>query len=180
MMATFQSFGRLATVALLASLLAGCSSQPSPSSSAAHGATGGKAAAGAVKPSESADSAADGSAPVSVFNLGPKRGRDPFFAYAAPAASEQVVAVPEPQLPLISYLKLVGIRPGTSRPMALINRTPFSPGEEGPVSIVVSNHFSGVEVQKVNIRCLEVRRDSVLISIAGEQGVKELRMAQAK
>jgi hypothetical protein len=64
--------------------------------------------------------------------------------------------------------------------MALINRTVLAPGEQADVSIVVSNQFSKAEIQKVNVRCLEVRRDSVLISIAGEQGVKELRMAQAK
>jgi hypothetical protein len=83
-------------------------------------------------------------------------------------------------MPAISYLKLVGIRPGTIRPMALINKTPLAPGEEGDVSIVVSNQMSKAEVHKINVRCLEVRQDSVLIKIAGENGVKELRLAQQK
>ncbi|MFO1500681.1 MAG: hypothetical protein U1G07_20235 [Verrucomicrobiota bacterium] len=64
--------------------------------------------------------------------------------------------------------------------MALINRTPLAQGEEADVSVVIPNPSSKPEVQKVAIRCVEVRRHSVLISIAGEQGVKELRMAQAK
>ena len=66
------------------------------------------------------------------------------------------------------------------RGSSLINRTPFAPGEEGPVSIVLSNQVNKAETQKISIQCLEIRRDSVLISIAGEDGVKELRMAQAK
>jgi hypothetical protein len=83
-------------------------------------------------------------------------------------------------MPPSSYLKLVGIRPGTTRPMALINRTALGPGEEASVSIVLSNQLPKLEVQKVNVRCLAIRRDSVLISIEGEEGVKELHLAQAK
>ncbi len=89
-------------------------------------------------------------------------------------------SAPVPQVPLVSHIKLFGIRPGTDRPMALINRTPFAPGEEGDVTVVIGSESNRPEIQKVNIRCLEIRRDSVLISIAGEVGVKELRMAQAK
>ena len=82
--------------------------------------------------------------------------------------------------PAVSYLKLVGIRPGPTRPLALINRTPFGLGEERDVAIVLTNQMSKAEVQKISVRCLEIRRDSVVIKIAGEHGVKELRLAQAK
>ena len=46
--------------------------------------------------------------------------------------------------------------------------------------IVVSNQTSQVQMHKINLRCLEIRHDSVLISITGEDGVKELRMASRK
>ena len=48
-------------------------------------------------------------------------------------------------LPLVSYLKLLGIRPGTARPMALINRSPFAQGESGDVVIVMTNQASKTE-----------------------------------
>jgi hypothetical protein len=114
-----------------------------------------------------------------LFHLDPKFGRDPFFpgSRLGPDGADESMAV---RLPLVSYLKLLGIRPGTTRPMALINRSPFAQGESGDVVIVVTNQASRTELQKVNVHCLEIRRDSVLISIAGEQGVKELRMAQAR
>lgn len=119
--------------------------------------------------------------PQSVFHIDPRFGKDPFFPGASRSVAKAAGAAPAPVLlPLVSYLKLAGVRPGTRRPMALINSTSFSPGEEGKVSIVVSNQLSQAEVQKLNIRCLEIRPDSVLITIAGEAGVKELRFVQGK
>ena len=117
--------------------------------------------------------------PKSVFQLGAQSGRDPFFPDSTRGTAKTEGALAS-RLPLVSYLKLVGIRPGTTRPMALINRTAFAPREEGDVSIVVSNQFGKAEVQKINIRCLEIRRDAVIISIPGEEGSKELRMAPGK
>jgi hypothetical protein len=166
---------------LLAAALAGCGTDPvSPGANAA----GGRAANAPAVSSASGPGAisTNGVATVSqsVFHVGAQSGRDPFFPDSTRGTAKASEGAPVSRLPLFSYLKLVGIRPGTTRPMALINRTPFAPGEEGDVSIVVSNQFSKAEVEKVNIRCLEIRRDSVVISIAGEEGLKELRMAQGK
>jgi len=116
---------------------------------------------------------------LSVFHAGPDSGRDPFYpnAHRGPVKNSESAST---RLPLLSYLKLVGIRSGTTRPMALINRTAFAPGEEGEVPIAVTNQLNKVEIHRINIRCVEVKLDSVLISIAGEEGIKELRMAQRK
>jgi hypothetical protein len=118
--------------------------------------------------------------PKSSFHVDPATARDPFFPGASRAVAQAQSSVPIARLPLISYLKLGGIWPGKTRPLALINTTTLAPGEERDISIVVSNQLSQAEVQKVNVRCLEVRQDSVLISIDGEQGVKELHIAQGK
>lgn len=160
-------------------LSAGCSSNPT---------AGGAAPAGGNRPGPAGSSGAASlsstntvaQAPKSEFHTDVRFGRDPFF----PGSSREVAQVQDakalPLLPLVSYLKLAGIRTGTKRPMALINQTPFAPGEEGKVAIVVSNQLSQAEVHKLNVRCLEIRQDSVLISIAGEPGVKELRIAQGR
>jgi hypothetical protein len=164
--------------ALLLAALAGCGSEPEAATSRPGSATV------AALPGGAAGAAHSTNAPVagvqSVFHAGSGAGRDPFFPDSSRRATKVADAAPVAPLPLASYLKLVGIRPGTTRPMALINRTVFSPGEEGDIPIVISNQFSKPEVQRVNIRCLEIRRDSVLIIIAGEQGPRELRLAQSK
>jgi hypothetical protein len=172
----FTDFG-LWMGALILLALSGCGSNESVSL-----ATATSPGASAKKPSvHSADQSqppASGTAasPRSMFQLGGAEvGRDPFFPHLSRGTGRE--SLDSAPLPLQSYLKLVGIRPGTARPLALINRTSFAPGEEGDISIVVTNH-SHVAVQKINVRCLEIRPDSVLISIAGEPGVKELRLAQ--
>jgi hypothetical protein len=83
-------------------------------------------------------------------------------------------------LPAVSYLRLVGLRSGTTRPLALINRTSLAPGDEASVPILVTNALNKVEVQKISVRCVAIRRNSVLISIAGEEGVKELHLAHGR
>ncbi len=117
--------------------------------------------------------------PKSVFQADLPSGRDPFYPGASRGQTKNGVAA-APQLPLANYLKLVGIRPGTTRPLALINRTTFAPGEEGEVSVVVPNTLGHPEVQRVNVRCLEIRRDCVVVSIAGEEGTRELHMGEPK
>jgi hypothetical protein len=166
--------------ALISMALAGCGSSPTVSAQGpglSAKSTAGKPAAGL---SAAASTNALASTVQSVFQADLPSGRDPFFPGASRSSAKAAQSEPVSQLPASAYLKLVGLRSGTARPMALINRTTFAPGEESDVSIVVSNQFSKPEVQKVSIRCLEIRPDSVLISIAGEQGQKELRMAQGK
>jgi hypothetical protein len=162
---------------LLVATLAGCGSDPAKSGAPISG-----GAASAKKPAGVFNDGGTNKVAVfgSVFHIGPKAGRDPFFPHSDRGAAQTADGIVTAQLPLLSYLKLMGIWPGTTRPMALINRTVLALGEESDVSIVISNQFNKAEVQKVGVRCLEIRRDSVLISIAGEPGVKELRIAQGK
>jgi hypothetical protein len=134
--------------------------------------------AGAVEHASAATNAA-AAVPESMFHADLASGRDPFYPGASRGQAKSGPAS-APQLPLASYLKLVGIRSGTTRPLALINRTTFAPGEEGEVSVVVPNTLGHPEVQRINVRCLEIRRDCVVVSIAGEEGTRELHMGQPK
>jgi len=162
-------------VAFLVTVWSGCSSEPG-----APGPQNAKAAAGSTTliPESTTRSAAV--SPKSVFAFGSKAGRDPFFPDSTRSATKVATAASAPRAVATSLLKLVGIRPGTQRPMALINRTPIAAGEEGEVTIVSPNPSGKPLVQKVSIRCIEIRRDSVLIQVAGETGIKELRMTQGK
>jgi hypothetical protein len=171
---------RLMAAAMAAVLWTGCGpSAGSASAGKGPGGAGAKATGSAVNP------LAKTNAPVvvvkSVFHLGPQAGRDPFFPNSQRSqANVATEATPIVQLPIQSYLKLVGIWRGAASPMALINKTPLRLGEEGDVSIVISNQVGKAEVQKISVRCLEIRRDSVLVNIAGQPGAKELRLAQRK
>lgn len=114
---------------------------------------------------------------TAVFENWPGR-KDPFFPNSGrlPKKSDGTSTVKQPpRLPLSSYIKLSAIRPSKIRPIAMINQTFFEPGELGDVTIRFPNSAGTTDSQKVRIRCLEIRQDSVLISIEGEPGVKELR-----
>ena len=63
-------------------------------------------------------------------------------------------------------LKLKGISGTLARRLAIINNRTFEANEEGAVSTA-----SG----PVRIRCLEIRADSVLVQIGGEQRILQLR-----
>ena len=160
-------------------VLCGCGSDPVTSASAKTTAGMGAGAAAGSAPGGSGATNNAALTAKSVFHNTLQSGRDPFFPDSRRSAAQALDAAPV-RLPTISYLKLAGIRAGTSRPMALINRTPFAPGEERDVAIILTNAMSKAEVQKVSVRLLEIRRDSVTIKIGGEHGVKELRLAQPK
>jgi hypothetical protein len=163
-------------LALGLALLAGCGTNPQPAAKSADRTGMKPVAADAGTLSRISSTQQLASVPKSVFQGELPSGRDPFF----PGSKRSSGKAGEDPLPLTNYLKLAGIRPGPTHPLALINRSSFAPGEEQDVSIVISNQFGRPEVQRVSIRCLEIREDSVIISIAGEQGPKELRMAQRK
>jgi hypothetical protein len=172
---------RLPGVILLALALAGCGTKPTgPVNSSSAGAASSKQPASAAGQSGRKETNVVTTVPKSVFHLDAQVGRDPFFPGASRSSAPTAVASQQQHLPLSSYLKLAGLYPGTARPMALINKTSLAPGEEGDVSIVVSNQLSKAEIKKVSVRCLAIRQDSVLIKIAGEPDVKELRLGQKK
>lgn len=63
-------------------------------------------------------------------------------------------------------LKLNGISGTTDHRLAIINNRTFEANEEGPVSTTLG---------PVRIRCLEIKPDSVLIQVGGEQRILRLR-----
>ncbi len=103
--------------------------------------------------------------------------KDPFFPKSSrlPKVSADGQSTNQaPRLPLSAYIKLTGIRPSKTRPIAMINQTFFEPGERGDVTVSIPSSSGATEVQKVRIRCQEIREDAVVISIEGEPGVIKL------
>lgn len=117
----------------------------------------------------------------SAFSTALTDGRDPFFpdskrrypkaATATGIASSKAAAK---VLPTSENLKLYGLYSAGKRPLALINRTPMAQGDEARVAVTVGNAPGGAELHKLLVRCLEVRSNSVVISVEGEPGTKEL------
>lgn len=176
---------RMAFVLLCVACVTGCQQQP-PSSAAS------KPPAAAQRPALAGGAGAAG-APTNALVQTPlvrqlvfdslKVGRDPFFPNTT--RRPQVVATNDPQaaavaaapaLPASAYMKLTALWAVKPRALAYINKTDFRPGEEGTVTIVVTNSQNKIERRKVSVRCLEIRADSVVISVEGEPGTKELRM----
>ena len=170
--------GRLVLLLLCGMILAGCGKPPPAPVASAKGTS---ASAGTNMTTAKTELTATTNEFVmhkAVFAPLPG-ARDPFFPAstrlpAAPADSPSTNQAP-PRLPLSSYIKLTGIRPSKSRPFAMINQTFFEPGERGEISISFPNSSGTADVQKVRIRCLAIRENSVDISIEGEPGVTTLR-----
>jgi hypothetical protein len=112
----------------------------------------------------------------SVFDDTSKSSKDPFFPLTSRRERPATVAggnkPQQPKLPPSSYLKVTGIWPSKTRPLALVNKVIFAPGERGEVVISTP----GGEVHRVQVHCLEIRDRSIVISVDGESGTKELRM----
>ena len=107
------------------------------------------------------------SIPQSVFENSLASGKDPFF----PNSRRRVVDTTptstntKPSTDVTS-LFLQGLSHAAGRPLATINNQTFRPGESGEVVTP-----SG----RIQIRCEEIRADSVLITVSGNQ-VLELRL----
>lgn len=109
----------------------------------------------------------------------PDPGKDPFFPTSTrmpQKSDDNPSAVVRQVLPLSSYLRLTGLWAASPSPLAFINKTDFRPGEQGMVTIVMTNAQNKIESRKISVRCLEIRRDSVLVSVEGEPGQKELQL----
>jgi len=121
-------------------------------------------------PAKPSGVAADPALPQSAFVMprSSTEGRDPFFPRSnRPYTTFQpLVKVETNAAPTISAdLKLKGISGSSDKPLALINNHTFEAGEEADI-------LSGLD--RIRIRCLEIRKDSVLIQIGPER--RELRM----
>lgn len=165
---------RLALVLLCFGLIAGCGKPGGPTPPAANRST-------AVSAANTATNSSVGEAMLhkAAFEDRPNLGRDPFFPNSSRRVQQVARAqgeISRPKLPFSSYLKLSGLAAGKARPLAVINSSVFSPGERGEVAISFTNAQNTVEMKEVQVRCLEIRKDSVLISVEGESGVKELRV----
>lgn len=107
--------------------------------------------------------------PKSVFLIPttPQQGKDPFFPRSMRLFTSAVVSTNLQPAPAVTVeLKLNGTSGTSARRLAMINNRTFEANEEGAVSTV-----SGL----VRIRCLEIRADSVLVQIGGEQRILRLR-----
>lgn len=100
----------------------------------------------------------------SVFNVpsSPKEGRNPFF----PRSTAAGPAAPTKQLNVdASTIVLNGITSPPKR-TAMINGRTFEAGEEGEIKAPNGS--------KILIKCVEIRNDSAVISVAGQ--LRELRL----
>ncbi|MBI4659198.1 MAG: hypothetical protein HY735_10175 [Verrucomicrobia bacterium] len=158
-------------------LIAGCSKPAAPAAAPSKSAAAGPATNVGTAKTESMVSSNELATHKAVFERRPG-GRDPFFPTSTrlpKVAADGPSTNQPPRLPLSSYIKLTGIRPSKTRPLAMINQTLFETGERGSVTVFVPNAAGAADAQKVLIRCLEIRDDCVLITVEGEPGVKQLR-----
>ena len=107
--------------------------------------------------------------PKSVFDVpaNPQEGKDPFFPlstrlFASPVAKTNGQAAPK----LVVDLKLKGFSGTADHPLAIINNRTFGIDEEGSVSTAAG---------RVTIRCVEIKPDSVVVQVGGQQRILHLR-----
>ena len=105
----------------------------------------------------------------SVFEDDLKNGKDPFFPRSVRRADRPPTINTEVVAPAVQ-LALKGISGPANRRFALINNQPLAAGETAYVRIA-----SG----QVKVHCLEIRDDSVIISVEGDPEQKELRLRES-
>ena len=105
-------------------------------------------------------------APRSLFVMptSPKEGRDPFFPRSSRLYTSVVLKTN--QVPVTLDLRLNGVSGSPDHRLAIINHRTFEKGEESEVTT-----SSG----RVLIRCMEIKDESVVIRIGGEQRELHLR-----
>lgn len=107
--------------------------------------------------------------PKSVFLIPttPQEGKDPFFPLSRRLFASVVVRTNlQPAVVATVELKLNGVSGTADHRLAIINNRTFEANEESLVSTA-----SG----PVRIRCLEIKSDSVLVQVGGEQRILRLR-----
>jgi len=103
--------------------------------------------------------------PESVFEVpaSPKEGRNPFFPQSV-AEKPAVKSATQSWDP--SVLVLNGIT-SPPKPTAMINSRTFEAGESGEVKLR--------DGSRLPVKCIEIRKDSVLIEVRGQQRELKLR-----
>ena len=106
--------------------------------------------------------------PKSVFIIpnSPQEGKDPFFPCSKRLFASAVVKTNLPPSAPAAELYLNGISGSPERRLAIVNNQTFAANEEGEVP---------TNRGRARIRCLEVKADSVVIQVGGEQRVLRLR-----
>lgn len=107
--------------------------------------------------------------PKSVFHIpnSPQDpARDPFFPQSTRLYSKAAVVTPTNQPAPVVELELKGISGGADRRFAIINSRTFASGEDGDVPVGRG---------RAHIRVIEVKADSVVVVVNGEQRVLRLR-----
>jgi hypothetical protein len=110
---------------------------------------------------------------IFVIPTSPQEGRDPFYPRSTRIYAAQVVAVPTNQTtavaaPVSLDLRLNGISGTAAQPLAIINNRTFGVGEQGEVITTTG---------RAHIRCLEIRKDTVIVQAPGETKILRLRPA---
>jgi hypothetical protein len=111
--------------------------------------------------------------PQSVFVIPkkPAEGKDPFFPSATRVyASDTPAKVPNPVVP-VGDLSLKGISGTAAEPLAIINTTTFTTGEDNDVITTAG---------RMRVRCVEINmlKGTVLVQVGGER--RELRLLAKK
>jgi hypothetical protein len=102
---------------------------------------------------------------VFVIPAAPQEGRDPFFPESTRLRPVMRVAAPNAP-PAVPELELKGISGAANLRLAIINNRTFGSGEEGEV---ICN------AGRVRVTCMDIKDDSVRVSINGQERVLHLR-----
>ena len=109
--------------------------------------------------------------PKAVFTDNAAGGRDPFFPASArrtpEAASPNPVAASLQPAGLLSQIVLKGISWGKPHHLALLNNVTLAEGEKTALRL------GG---QTAMVRCLEIRTQSVLVTLEGTKEVREIQL----
>jgi hypothetical protein len=158
----------LLTMGLALSCWVGCNKAAPPAAAPKPAAP-----AAAAAPKASGSPAADPTlAYVSVFeDLLPPKGKDPFFpkSHRLEPATPHESAAPGKTAPPVAILALKGIVGSASRRFAVINNEPMTVGETASVRVPDG---------RVQVQCLEIGSDYVLIKAEGENQTKRLEMGK--
>jgi hypothetical protein len=103
-----------------------------------------------------------------VIPTNPQEGKDPFFPRSTRLFASVVVKTNLQTTTAVATveLHLNGISGTADHRLAIINNQTFETNEEGDVP---------TNLGRAHIRCLEIKADSVLIQVGGEQRILRLR-----